>query len=443
MFETSVVLAILLCVSVWSAYLCKSDWPAITCLLAWAPVLFIVHVAMSLPAVGSLYLLLIAATVISKLLALHPRWFPLCCVGCVTVAYGVSVVMFIPIYHEHVRLLARIPSVDFKSRLAYEQPSMTAHPGPNSTPAGAIQHPETVFDPKKLELQRDEVYYHASFGWEMAHRYRALRGLAQVHDDFVADFIAQAGFGVGRLMHYRLVEEDDLKVPEGEELLLKPVQPIPQPALQLNPSKSAAEVDNALAAQSQQASFEDAAIPTKLTSDQLTSFESLNRNSVGEFANLPSLGIVNRKSEAWEFQSHGFREVVKTNGYRQDHGPWTLVRLELVSLLKHQPAAVYVSEHLPAMDELRGAPTRPATTFETQSIDKLRNGDDIAFEIHGQEMQMVGAIRAITECRNCHRIQEGGLLGAFSYRFRVPRTTSQDPAESKPAAPANGPIATD
>ena len=43
--------------------------------------------------------------------------------------------------------------------------------------------------------------------------------------------------------------------------------------------------------------------------------------------------------------------------------PWLVVRLDLVSLLKHPTPRVYVSENLPAMNELQDAETRIARSF--------------------------------------------------------------------------------
>ena len=56
---------------------------------------------------------------------------------------------------------------------------------------------------------------------------------------------------------------------------------------------------------------------------------------------------------------------------------WKIARLELVSLLKFDRPAVYVSDHLPRMQDLADAQTRPLTAFEQQGLASLRAGEDL------------------------------------------------------------------
>ena len=51
---------------------------------------------------------------------------------------------------------------------------------------------------------------------------------------------------------------------------------------------------------------------------------------------------------------------------------WAIRTIELVSLLKHPEPMVYLSDHLPRMDELRGARVRPLDAFERESLPALR-----------------------------------------------------------------------
>jgi hypothetical protein len=107
------------------------------------------------------------------------------------------------------------------------------------------------------------------------------------------------------------------------------------------------------------------------------------------------------------------------------------VRLELVSLLKHDPPAAYISENLPRMEDLREAPTRLLDEFEASALQKLRTGEELVVEVQPQEIHMVGALRALKQCTECHSVERGELLGAFTYRLV--------PANARPrrdAAPA-------
>ena len=97
---------------------------------------------------------------------------------------------------------------------------------------------------------------------------------------------------------------------------------------------------------------------------------------------------------------------------------WAVIRLQLVSLLKFERPAVYVSNNLPRMDELKGVPTRPLTPFEAKSLQSLREGDDIATETSGDRIRMVGSLRAGKQCLECHEVKRGDLLGAFSWELQ-------------------------
>ncbi len=124
---------------------------------------------------------------------------------------------------------------------------------------------------------------------------------------------------------------------------------------------------------------------------------------------------------------------------RYDH--WHVTRLELVSLLKSPQPAVYVSDHLPAMQELERAQTRELNGFEKMSLPQLYSGEDIAAEATLNHIHLLGAIRAHKGCVMCHSVQVGDLLGAFTYDLeREPlRTVEQSPHILEPSSePAPG-----
>jgi len=123
---------------------------------------------------------------------------------------------------------------------------------------------------------------------------------------------------------------------------------------------------------------------------------------------------VRSRSEVAGFQAHAFSQMPRFN-----YSPWHVHTVELVSLLKHDPPAVYVSDNLPRMEELRDAPTRELESFELAALDKLRSGEGLVVEPDpGVMLRMVGAIRAGRQCLDCHQGPRGALLGAFTYRLK-------------------------
>lgn len=92
------------------------------------------------------------------------------------------------------------------------------------------------------------------------------------------------------------------------------------------------------------------------------------------------------------------------------------------------------------MDELRDAATRPVTDFESRAISQLRDGQEIVMEQRENHMRMVGAIRAIQECRRCHQVHLGGLLGAFTYELRTRPPQPVPPRKSKDLTLRKAPV---
>ena len=148
------------------------------------------------------------------------------------------------------------------------------------------------------------------------------------------------------------------------------------------------------------------------------------------FASPHTLGDVHDVDRVAGFMAHGFRntfyppvnEAVKwpepLGAYLPPPRRWRVVRLELVSLLKHPTPVAYVSDHLPRMDELAAAKTRPLTGFEAESLAKLQAGEDVVEHSTANLIDMVGSVRAAKKCISCHSVPYGTLLGAFSYQLQ-------------------------
>ena len=66
---------------------------------------------------------------------------------------------------------------------------------------------------------------------------------------------------------------------------------------------------------------------------------------------------------------------------------------------------------------------RPRTLdeFEAAGLPALERGDELFVRDRGQERRMLGAIRAVRQCLDCHGGERGDLLGAFSYTLTQDR----------------------
>ncbi len=137
--------------------------------------------------------------------------------------------------------------------------------------------------------------------------------------------------------------------------------------------------------------------------------------SVGNFVNIKGFGYLKSRREVAGFAPHAFQ-------YLPEPKPqYTLERLELVGLVRNPEPAVYVSEFLPRMVELETMATRPADGFEAAALKKLAAGEDLVANAVGSKVRLLGAVRNMTACVECHGGRRGDLLGAFSYRLAEKR----------------------
>jgi hypothetical protein len=139
----------------------------------------------------------------------------------------------------------------------------------------------------------------------------------------------------------------------------------------------------------------------------------MHDQDVFDFANPADFGYVQDVRHVVGFIAHGIEE----NTLLSPPERWQLRRLELISLLKFDTPMVYVSESLPRMKDLGDAETRPLDDFEKSGLDALLAGDDLKVSESGNEIRMVGSLRAAKQCLACHGVQRGDLLGAFTYRL--------------------------
>lgn len=238
-----------------------------------------------------------------------------------------------------------------------------------------------------------------------------------LHEERVEDFVAQSGFGVARMptaergpRYYALPEVPKLplaKLPENrangspdDEILTLPL------------TREAARATGGVTRW----------MPT------WNDMQWFHWTGATSFSDWESLGYVKSIDAVVGFSSHAFRrfpvppsdlaQFVSRSESERNPKYWKLVRLELVSLLKHETPRVYLSDYLPRMKDLSSQRTRELSQFETDSLTKLQAGEDLQVSATADRIEMFGSLRASKQCRQCHQVPEGTLLGAFTYDLR-------------------------
>jgi hypothetical protein len=135
--------------------------------------------------------------------------------------------------------------------------------------------------------------------------------------------------------------------------------------------------------------------------------------SIVDFVHPRAFGYYKDRRHVAGFAPHRFGDEVPRSEER-----WKVQRLELISLLLHEEPVVYVSDRLPAMDRMHDTPTRPLDRFERFGLDTLKRGEDLFVSDAPDGLRMLGAVRSVKQCVDCHGWGRGDLLGAFAYRLK-------------------------
>lgn len=232
-----------------------------------------------------------------------------------------------------------------------------------------------------------------------------------LHEEKVEEFVARSGFGVGRMM-YNPRSPGNFEPEESKPI---PLAKVPEssghgPSLALPSTRAAAHGSARL-------------MPTVKEMLELhvggasmfTDWNAGYAKSVDAVAGFTSHRFLDHLTPPIDFAQPRPKpgaEHAHQNKY------WMLTRLELTSLLKHDTPRVYLSEHLPRMEDLSSTRTRELTEFEAAALAKLQAGEEIVVAATVNRIEMLGALRAGKDCRQCHEVPQGTLLGAFSYDFR-------------------------
>ena len=137
-----------------------------------------------------------------------------------------------------------------------------------------------------------------------------------------------------------------------------------------------------------------------------------------DFLNTTTYGLMVEPRKTIGFESHGFHFSAEPVNYQNQ--TLLLTTLQLVSLRRFGKPRVYVLGHLPRMDQLSkpDVVTRRLNEFESRSLKIIQdNNTDVELEFVNHKLVMLGSIRAVQPCLDCHTAKRGELLGAFSYQF--------------------------
>jgi hypothetical protein len=320
------------------------------------------------------------------------RWLS---VATMVMVYGLVILPELKLEEERQALRTEFPMVSLTPRLEYEA-AATALPEP--------QLAEKIKQRMKEHEQKVRADSHMSFS---TYTLRG-RNLYKLHEWYRNGFIDSPGFGISRMP--RIVMRRDIELPPVEPMTLPPPPYVPEASpdqaveLPLTPAKT----------------------PTQET------LHSLHHAGQGDFLEPERMGYVRDRENVAGFMSHGFSKAPAIDGDAAKHEQWQLVKLELISLLKQAEPVAYVSESLPQMDQLQDVPTRSLDPFERQAIQQLREEEDLVIDAQPARLRMVGSLRATNDCRACHQVPRGTLLGAFTYEL-LPK--GPPPATAKPDLP--------
>lgn len=314
----------------------------------------------------------------------RPRAYLSGAVASATIGWACATVIGVSAWHTERQLKAEFPIESLAPRLAYEQRA-------DRPTAALVSHDSPHFAEMEQSLSALDERRGGSTRTMMLHR---------LHAGARRDFVLAIGFGDSRMGQVR---RENLELWPEPEPLECPADP---------ESEHPSDGDEADAA------------PPQLTGPPLDDLQTMHFDGLDQLFDARWLGYVAGNQQAAGFASHRFVMVPSLHAPPEATTTWQVVRLELVSLLKYDRPMVYSSAELPRMDALEAMPRRELVEFETGALDRLREGEDVVFESAGNQIQMLGSLRAARDCLDCHTAQRGELLGALSYEL-LPAVVAQ------------------
>jgi hypothetical protein len=281
-------------------------------------------------------------------------------------------------FNRVLALRNQFPIESLEHRLAYEGERPAANVSTSLSPALSVR------------LSEDEQVFDQG-GWRMSH-------LRMIHDREYEQFVRAAGFGIMRMGH-----------PRRETIEMPPLRDIDFAGT--SPDESGNTWNYWGGGTSLQSNS-----PIEQAHDA-SRFDFLDAEGYGDII-APRIKVVGFIPHA--FHRHPLQDA-------KERPKWSIDLVELVSLLKFDEPRIYVLDHLPRMDQLSSdtTPTRELNEFEALALEKLRSQEDLVVHREGDEYQMLGSLRAAKQCLDCHNVQRGELLGAFSYRLTLAEDDSE------------------
>ncbi len=292
---------------------------------------------------------------------------------------------------EYRALHAKFPLVSLADRLSYE------------APRGSV---ESV-GPMAAEVETREMMDRSLDDSSEARSARRRQvALKELHSQTFLEFAAANGFGASRMrdsQYWTLMVDP-----------LPPPKPLPKRPEIIDPPTA---IQNSVLAAGNDVPLQPPPLPSQI-------------EAVRQFTAMIDSAYVPARQRAAGFVSHAMTKAPAIQGASAED--WLISRLDLVSLRKFAAPRVYLSEHLPRMDELRNAKTRPVDDFEQRALHQLHEGEDIVLDQQLNTIRMVGAVRAAKQCLDCHSVRRGELLGAFSYLLDRKQPMAPPKVEDKP-----------
>lgn len=305
------------------------------------------------------------------------------------VAFSIGVAIGLPGYLEFTKEIKRFEPVDVAAKLHYESRFEGDEPGKIDLESSdsSDRYAELMF----LMLEEKSDYF---FG-----RRWALEGL---HRRRAEQFVKSPGFGVARMF-------------------APTIETASAPQLNIIEFHDKVELNHRHFRR--QDHFSDSA-----------NAEEMHRVSIFDFVHPDGFGLKTEPGKYRGFLPHAFLQspIDINSSY---FGDLKLERLQLISLRRFDTPRAYDLDYLPRMDHLENddVATRPLTKFELNAVKILKERttqlpesekdpsvSEIVLNQSEATFEMVGALRAMNSCLECHNAKRHELLGTFTYRFSKP-----------------------